>query len=296
MDKNNSIDCYLCGNKNFHLAFIKLGYRILYCPNCHLYWLDFQENYQNFIQNYYQKGYFQGDIKYRAYANYKEDKKTIKRNMDNYLRKIRKLKSSGRILDVGCATGYFLEIAQKEKFNPYGIDVSQYAIDIAKKKFAEKVQYSSITDSKLNNKDFDIITMFDILEHLKEPIGDLKILHKSLKDDGLLVIQTGDANSTWAKIMKYNWHFYAPPQHLYFYSADNIKTLLNKAGFKIIKIEKTGKWVTLRYLFHMMSYMRRGGVGDSLYNLVSNNILGEIPIYLRFNDNMICYAVKNTNV
>jgi len=292
MDKNNFVTCYLCGNNKYQLAFIKLGYKIFFCPKCHLCWLDFNEDYQNFLHSYYEKGYFQGDIKYRAYANYEEDKKTIQRNMNNYLNKIKKFKSSGKILDVGCATGYFLEVAQEEKFHPYGIDVSHYAIDIAKKKFHENVQCSSIASSKLNNQNFDIITMFDILEHLKEPIEDLKILHKSLKDDGLLVIQTGDTKSTWAKTMKHNWHFYAPPQHLYFYSAKNINTLLSKAGFQVIKIEKTGKWVSLRYLFHMMSYVRRGGVGDRLYKLVCNNILGEIPIYLRFNDNMICYAKK----
>jgi len=286
-------NCYLCKTKNGAFAFNKIGYKIYQCKNCGLYFLQNETSYKKFIEKYYQKGYFNGDKKLRAYANYQEDKVTIQRNMDHYLEKITAFKKNGYLLDIGCAMGFLLELSEKKGFNSFGLDVSEYAVKIAQKKFGKKIILSSLSEAKLNKNFFDVITMFDLIEHLETPIEDLTNVKNSLKDDGILVIQTGDAESKWAKFMKRSWHFFAPPQHLFFYSRSTIEKVLSKAGFKIIKIEKDGKFISLRYLFHMMRYIKHDGVGDFLHNIVKNNFIGKLPIFLRFNDNMIIYAKKN---
>lgn len=294
--------CYLCGKKANQKSFLKLGHRISQCPHCHLYSLEFDGNYSQFLETYYSKGYYTGGKHYRAYADYQGDKGTILKNMRKYLTVIKKYKKEGTLLDLGCAMGFLLEEAIKWKFDPYGIDVSAYAISLAEKIVPrEKLLLGNVEDiekilaKKISGKKFDVITMFDLIEHLDHPREALKKTLSYLKDDGLIVIQTGDAGSAWAKVMGKNWHFFAPPQHFYFYNQKNMKMLLEQAGLKVIKIQKVGKWVSLRYLFHMMRYVNQDTIGDILYNFTAKNFFGQLRIFMRMNDNMIILAKKNKN-
>ncbi|MBI3981229.1 class I SAM-dependent methyltransferase [Candidatus Microgenomates bacterium] len=291
--------CYLCGKKNNQESFLKLGHRISLCPNCGLYSLEFEGNYQKFLETYYSKGYFTGGKHYRAYADYLGDKPTILKNMRKYLTVIKKYKKEGMLLDLGCAMGFLLEEAVKWNFDSYGVDISTYALGVAKKNIPkEKLFLGNIEEiekvlaKKVPGHKFDVITMFDLIEHLENPREALKKTLSFLKDDGLVVIQTGDAGSTWAKIMGKNWHFFAPPQHFYFYNQKTMKMLLEQAGLKVIKIQKVGKWVSLRYLFHMMRYINQDTIGDILYSFTAKNIFGQLRVFMRMNDNMIVLAKK----
>lgn len=291
--------CYLCGHKGLETAFYKLGHRILKCPSCGLYSLDFEGNYQKFLTTYYSKGFFTGGKHYRAYADYAGDKHTILHNMKKYLTVIKKYKKNGTLLDLGCALGFLIELVEKNGFSAVGVDVSEYAVGLAKKLVGEeKVILGRVEELEtiLNNQreHFDVVTMFDLIEHLENPKRVLQQISKILSANGLLVIQTGDAGSNWAKLMGKNWHFFAPPQHFFFYSQKNLTELLKQAGFKVIKVQKIGKWVSLRYLFHMMRYINKDSIGDILYNLTSKNFLGQIPIFMRMNDNMIVLAKKES--
>lgn len=285
--------CFLCKNSKIKPSFKKLGYKFTKCLKCGLYWIDFNFSYNQFLNNFYQEGYFKGDKNFRAYADYGDDKKIILKNMRHYLKKIHHFKKQGNLLDIGCAFGYFLEISQSNGFNAFGIDVSKYAVEIANQKALGKIKLGTVGQVNFKHNFFNVITMFDIVEHLKSPKRDLKIIRKLLCPEGLLVIQTGDSESLWTKIFKKRWHFFAPPQHIFFFNKKNIAELLKQTGFKVVKIEKDGKWVSLRYLLHMMGYSLNSSIWDKLYNRVSKNFLGKIPLYFRFNDNMIVYAKKS---
>ena len=355
--------CYLCGKNGPKKDFIKLGFEIDKCPDCGLRSLNFKGNYDKFLTTYYQKGFFTGGKRFRAYADYEGDKPIHLRNLQGHLHgllnvlsdpkfkinlldidlkfKIKNLKlSKPRLLDAGCAMGYFMELAQNANFDVYGIDVSDYAVDIAKKTFGDRVKLGQIEnlDQLFNGKKvepssknldkvalasdssdggpkgllrgvtsetgekgqgstfsknrFDVVTLFDLLEHLQNPRKVLEKINQSLNDNGLLVVQTGNAGSRWAKLMGKNWHFFAPPQHFFFFTEENLKNLLRQTGFEVIKIDRNGKWVSLRYLFHMMRYVNKDGLGDLLYKLTHKNFLGRIPLLFAFGDNMTIYAQK----
>lgn len=307
MNKNQKT-CFLCGKNAKIFAFIKLGHRIFKCQNCGLYSLDFEEDYRKFLNTYYSKGFFTGGKLYRAYADYAGDKATILKNMRKYLTVIKKhlsqkTKNKKTLLDLGCAMGFLIQEADKWGYDSYGIDVSSYAVEIAKKLVgknkvflgtAESMDNLLKNDASRNPSGFDVVTMFDLIEHLEKPKIVLEKVAKVLNPSGILVIQTGDAGSSWAKFMGKNWHFFAPPQHFYFYSRKNMEELLKQTGFGIVKIQKVGKWVSLRYLFHMMRYVNKDTIGDILYNFTAKNILGQIPLFMRMNDNMIVIAKKTS--
>lgn len=276
-------------------AFNKLGWTIQKCNHCNLYSLKFIGPYQQFLERYYNRKFFTGSKQRAGYYDYEGDRMAEIKNMRAYLKGIMRYKKNGKLLDMGCATGLFLLEAQKEKFDVYGIDVSRYAIGIAKKRFGKRVKLSSIEKSDYEKQEFETITMFDLLEHLKDP-RDVLIKTKSiLKNDGLLVINTGDTNSFMAKMQGKDWHFFIPPQHFFYFSVSNLKSLLDQAGFKIIKVDRKGKWVSLRYLFHLARQIQNDIFGRIGFALVASNALGRIPIYLNLFDNITVYAVKKAN-
>lgn len=294
-------DCYLCQKTKPQFFFKKLGYSILRCPNCKLLSLDFQTNYQSFIESYYQEGYFAGDPKIRAYENYAQEKVNIIKNAQKIFKTIRLYKKSGNLLDVGCAMGFFLEEAEQNNFKAYGVEISEYAAQVAQKKFGNRIYIGSVENFLTNQRSkdmfknlyFDIIILSDFIEHVNDPRKILKDLRKIIKKDGIIIIQTGDADSLWARLMGKNWHFFAPPQHLYFFSKSTLTKLLSQAGYKVVRMDKEGKQVSLKYLMYMSQYMNILLIGDKLIKAINNTPLEKVSLNIKLFDNMVVYAKKS---
>lgn len=288
----DQIRCYSCKKNSVEKAFDKLGWTILKCNNCSLFRLKFTGSYDQFIKRYYSKGFFTGSKDRAGYFSYEGDRKAEGKNMQAYLQGVKRFKSSGKLLDVGCATGLFMLEAKGNGFDVYGVDVSDYAVKIAKSRFGRKVKNSSIEQVSYKSGSFDVITLFDVIEHLKDPIQVLKKLGYYLKDDGIIVINTGDADSLLAKIQGKDWHYFIPPQHFFYFSKNTLTDILEKAGFKVIQVDRKGKWLTLRYLFHLARQIQQDAIGKIGFALVGRIAPGKIPIYLNLFDNITVYAAK----
>ena len=79
---------------------------------------------------------------------------------------------------------------------------------------------------------FDVITMFDVIEHVRDPLAWLVRARELLAPGGLLVIETGDVASAWARLLGRHWYFLDPPQHLWYFTGDGLEALLARAGFR----------------------------------------------------------------
>lgn len=111
----------------------------------------------------------------------------VKKTFYKRLILIRKFKKEGRLLDVGCAFGFFLKLAEKYGFQPFGIDISSYAVKKARKIVKGKILQGDIEeDIPFPDNFFDVITLFDILEHLKNPKRVLSQLKKKIKHSGYI--------------------------------------------------------------------------------------------------------------
>lgn len=283
--------CYLCNN-DVSPYLSKNGYQLMRCLSCGLLFYDFKKNYSEFLDKQYSKGYFTGQSDLRSYVDYGRDKGNIKKNMEWYVNEIKQYKTGGTFLDVGCAYGYAMEEAHEKGFDVYGIDPSTYAISQAKKKFPKKVQVMFLSQIKFKPDFFDVVTLFDVFEHLQNPRKDLQKIKKILKKDGLLVIATGDAGSLWSKITGRKWTFYNPPQHIFYFNRNNITSLLNEQGFSVLTIKTTGKWLSASYVLHLAETVGESSFARFISPLVHNTILGRIPFYLKLDDNMVVFARK----
>ena len=284
--------CYLCKNTVSNFLF-KNNYQLLRCDSCGLMFYDFTKDYAKFLEKQYSKGYFTGESSLKSYTDYGKDKKNIFRNMTWYIEEIKKYKKQGKYLDVGCAYGYAMEVADSNGFDVYGIDPSDYAVAQAKKKFPKKASVSYLSNMKFDDNTFDVISLFDVFEHLQDPRKDLSKLKKVLKKDGLLVIATGDTGSSWAKFSGRKWTFYNPPQHIFYFNRETITRILKEAGFDVITITTTGKWLSLSYIVHLAETVGENKIAKLLSPLINNTPLSRLALYLKLHDNMVVFAKKS---
>lgn len=284
--------CYLCSHPtDFFLE--KNGFFLYKCPACGLVRTDLEIPYDRFVAEHYNKKYFTGDLHRSAYINYKDDKFVIVRNMKTFLQEIQRIKSSGRLLDAGCALGFFVELALKNGYDAYGFDPSSYAVDESKTLVGnDRIKHGTISSVSYPQKSFDIITLFDVFEHLGDPSSDLIRLKHFLKDDGIMVIATGDTDSVMARILKRRWTFYIPPQHLFFFNKKLLTQILSKNTLIPLKWFRIGKWLSLRYILHLARTTGESKVAILLYNIAETLHLGRIPLYLPLQDNIVVIVEK----
>jgi len=150
----------------------------------------------------------------------------------------KKLKKQSKVLDVGCAFGNLLELLDKENFKTFGIDISEYAVDKAKKNTKANILIGDINKG-LSYKDdfFDAVFAFDIIEHLISPFLFLQEINRILKKGGLLFLYTPNIDSIFEKILKKKWFGYIDKSHLLLFNRKSLKYLLDKTNFSIIKNE-----------------------------------------------------------
>jgi SAM-dependent methyltransferase len=188
-------------------------------------------------REYFNKGYM------KFYGEQREDCAFQSNEPFSYrLDLIERHKRSGRILDIGCATGGFLNLARKRGWEAFGVEFSDYAADFAIKKYDLNVFKGSLEEAQFKDDDFDVISASDIIEHLNDPVDFLQEIHRILTNDGLLYLAFPNAGSFYYKffglIARYNYrNYFLLPYHLYHFSPSTIKPLLNKTGFGIVQLK-----------------------------------------------------------
>ncbi|HEX2925740.1 MAG TPA: class I SAM-dependent methyltransferase [Ruminiclostridium sp.] len=153
----------------------------------------------------------------------------------------------GDILEIGCGQGIFIE-KLKEQHNVYGIDVNTTSIEIAQKKglkaFACKLEDIAGLDIPC---EFDTIAFFNLLEHIHNPKEFMTSVNKLVKTGGLIILSVPNIERASRKIWKEIWDM--PPHHLVRYSCNGLKSLMEEAGFDIIKTEAEPKNNILQVIF-----------------------------------------------
>lgn len=299
--------CYLC-RKPTQLYLHKNGYDVYACPSCRLKSTKLIVPYAQFIKEFYTAGYFTqphffqsgagftGVSFHGAYSNYAVDKPYIKRTMRKFLIALSGVfPPPARLLDIGCAYGYFVELALAAGYDAYGIDPSSYAVGRAKQWLNGRIQEGTIGSVRFPREThFDIITMLDVVEHLADPRTDLRHVSRLLTSDGRVLIATGDTESRAAKLLGRRWTFYIPPQHLFFFNRKNFTTLLLESGLEPVTWFRVGKWLSLQYIFHLARTTGESAFARWLYPLMEALPLGRIPLYLAMGDNMVVIAKKKS--
>ncbi len=243
--------CIICGSRKFiELGNIKNGdyaekflkeHSLIKCKKCGLISINPVPS-KKILEVIY------SNPEYSAWTTEKDSEKENIRlsNFKYYFKKIKRRIKKGKLLDCGCATGFFLDIARENKFDVYGIEISEIPFAIANKKHKDRIFEDDFEEIKIEKESFDLITMFDFIEHTINPRDILKKAHDILARGGFLVITTPDAGSMSMRIMKKSHTNYIL-EHLNIFNKKNISKLLSDLGFEIQEIIPARKILSLDY-------------------------------------------------
>ena len=254
------------------LLYEKWGYPIFRCRVCHLGSTGLSGSFD--AASIYSRSYFHGERK-DGYADYPGSEDVLRKEFGRIVAKLRGYGlSSGRLLEIGSAYGFFLLEAQ-HYFECYGVEISEEAVKSCQAR-GLNVHCGTVNPEFLKeNGPFDVTVMLDVIEHLQNPAEILTMLYAVLNQQGLLMLSTGDWDSILAKVMKKHWRLMTPPQHLFYFSRKTLIDLLRKTGFRVIYCARPWKSIPLG----LAAYQFGNRIGLRLASLESLNWLA-VPVNL----------------
>jgi 2-polyprenyl-3-methyl-5-hydroxy-6-metoxy-1,4-benzoquinol methylase len=209
---------------------------------------------------------------------------------ERHLRPLEKIKAPpGQLVDIGAYTGVFVEIAAQHGWDAYGVEPSHWAVEQARERGLHMIE-GTLATSGLADNSLDVVTMWDVIEHVSNPVGEMQQAQRLLKPGGLLVVHTMDIDSGFARVMGGRWPWLME-MHIYYFSRRTLKHMLEKAGFTVIRVEPQGRYLRLGYFA-----TRIGGFSPLLGRLLRKVFrlmrLNEMPMPLNFGDLVTAYALK----
>ena len=196
--------------------------------------------------------------------------------------------ANGRsLLDVGAYIGVFVEAAAKAGWNAYGIEPSEWAVQEARERRLN-VLHGTQHSAALQNCAFDVITMWDVIEHVDDPAGEIKKSWELLKPGGWLVLHTMDSDSLMAKLMGSRWPWLMD-MHLYYFSQQTLADMLEKHGFEVVWSGAQGRYLRLGYVVTRVAALNQT-LGRLVARIVQRLGMAETAVPLNFGDLFTVYA------
>lgn len=222
------MNCKVCGNSEqnaFTLIYSFPNFQVFSCNQCNFHFIP-----ESFTSNL-------------TYDHFKSEKEleTVRRGNDWLkierhklrIRYIMQFKKTGHLFDLGAGWGHFLEAARLKGFTVSGVEVSKHQYTYASQDLKLPVSCIDFFDYSAPPESFDIITMWDVLEHIEDTRPALQKINTLLRKDGLLVIQVPQIDSYISKKTKENWSMLSPT-HVNYFSFSTLSKLLRDNGFKVI--------------------------------------------------------------
>ncbi len=230
MKKNfKKINCPICNQKDFNKLFSKENEDFVKCVGCGLVYINPQPSLEA-LEETYHDNYVDIYVK-KAKSKYRRSKKRIK--------KLLKLNKSYKTsLDIGCSAGFVVQAANDLGLEAYGVEIEKSGPKYAKEVLKLNNIYNGfLEEAKYNDNFFDIITFYEVLEHVPSLDSFLKEVHRILKVDGIVNISVPDAGHWSSRNNLENWNAIIPSEHLWYFSSSTIRILLEKYRFKEISIK-----------------------------------------------------------
>ena len=233
--------CPVCDGRHAEHRFVKDGHDIVACSDCAALFvgqdpatIDFQALYG---ESYYTGG---SDAVFADYVGQEAARRAQARRKLALLRHLPpRLPSRGRLLDVGCAAGFFIAEA-RAFYEVQGVELSAWSSAYARERLGLPVITGSLQQAALPAAHFDIVTLWDVIEHVPDPVPLLAEAARVLKVGGRLVLSTGDWGSAYARARGPDWHLLTPPWHLSFFSRATLARAAGRAGLRVLHCASEG--------------------------------------------------------
>jgi 2-polyprenyl-3-methyl-5-hydroxy-6-metoxy-1,4-benzoquinol methylase len=248
--------CQLCGSEKRTQKFRDDPFEVVTCDDCGLVYVTPRLQGQALL-DIYDEGYWKSDNpKVRGYADYARESALYLKTYQKRLALVQRwLVPNARVLDVGCAAGYFLRVVQPLGHDVHGVELSPA---IAKEAIAalgsDRIHVGTLDDAAAamdyRPQSFDLVTLWDVIEHIPDPQAVLRKIRELVKPGGRLLLETQNVASRWAALLGRRWHHYKHHEHLYHFTPATIRRLLDDCGFRVLEIGAAyaGKYVSFAFL------------------------------------------------
>ncbi|MFA6092494.1 MAG: class I SAM-dependent methyltransferase [Elusimicrobiota bacterium] len=188
-------------------------------------------------------------------ADYDSERDSRSVNAHFSLAMIRRYAPGGRLLEVGCANGFFLNAARMS-YETLGVEPSRAARDYARGKLRLDVPAATMEEARFPDASMDVVAMIDVIEHLADPLSILREAARVIKPGGVLYLVTPDVESLSARILRSRW-WGLRPAHIYYFSPRTLAAMLEKAGFRVVESRSYGRIFSWGYwLTRLSNYPR----------------------------------------
>ena len=251
------VTCPNCESPNAKSLYLFKGADVVECLKCSLVYVPMPAPE---FTSMYKEEYFENNGEAGGYQNYSGEFASHVVTFTKRLEESEKiLGHMGRLLDVGCALGHLGVTAKKRGWDVYVTDVSEFAVIETRKKYGVNGFVSAPHKLAVKPARFDLITMFDVIEHLSHPLDLLRDAKRALSSHGVLHITTPNAESWSAQIMGRHWYHLKPNEHLIYFTPKTLTSMLERSGFEVLKIKPVCTYMRLDdILMRLERYSKKG--------------------------------------
>jgi 2-polyprenyl-3-methyl-5-hydroxy-6-metoxy-1,4-benzoquinol methylase len=220
--------------------------RIVECRSCGIVYMNPRPHHLA-VQDAY------GDVEDVRYVEEEEGRVAT---FSDSLSHVRRFAPSGRLLDVGCHVGTFIELAEDAGFEVAGVEPSRWAARRAEARVNGPVHVGVVEDAPLPEGAYDVVTMWDVIEHLPDPASTLRAVHSALRPGGVFAVTTMDVEALFPRVAGRFWPWYMQ-MHLVYFSRRTLGELLRSCGFEVVEVSRHRRIVRVSYAVSRLgSYSR----------------------------------------
>jgi len=290
-DALEDVACGLCGGGRRGVYFTDGPFSVVTCSDCGLTYVTPRLKDGALLAQVYDEGYWSSNAaKDRGYTDYRADAPLYLRTYRRRASIVRRhFPRPGRVLDVGCAAGYFLQVMREEGWDVQGVEPS----DAIRPQAAERLGRDRVRGGLLHEAgfapgSFDLVTLWDVLEHIPDFVAALRTVRGLLAPGGKLLIETQNVQSRAARVLGPKWQHYKHAEHIYHFNPETLAAALGRAGFRVLENTPRlgGKYVSMRFLSE-----RAGRLHPALSFLLSPlKLVSNRAVYVNLFDEMIVVA------
>jgi SAM-dependent methyltransferase len=282
--------CLACQGK----VISEFGDQLIKCEHCGLVAAKDIPTFEE-LTKLYEEEYFFG----MEYSDYQADRKALEKNFSQRVKHLKPyLHEKARVVEVGCAYGYFLNMIKNSVKWHKGYDVTKEGVEYANNELGVNAHaIDFLADTEIKPKSLDLVCMWDVVEHLGEPDKHIEKAAELLKPGGALCLTTGDVSSYVATKRGLDWRMIHPPTHIYYFNVPSLKHLLARHGLKVKSVRYKSTYRNTGSVFNQLIVNRKAKQRSPLafeagYKIARQARLDKINFPLNLFDVMEVTAVK----
>ncbi len=282
--------CVVCGGEALDPVVQKGGQQYCECAACGHIFVDPLPGLEQQAE-FYRRQYAQGQ--YRSYLDARPLKlRTFERRLEAI---VSVLPRPGKVLDVGCASGAFVEVARRHGIEAWGAEAVAAAVEAAPDDVRRFLLVKDVERESVDGQ-YDLVTFFDVIEHMRDPRVFIESVHRMLLPGGAIALTCPDRGHYLRTLMGARWPHYQPFQHFHLFGRSDLRRFLEAAGFDIVAEGPVGKVLTYDYLSQQLQannpllsrLLRSAG-------RIASQSLRNAPVEIRIGEMMMIAKIRSSS-